>query len=187
MSELARWNNFYVIVGSAAAALIGLQFVAMALIASAPQDVTAEGGAAFGSPTVVHFGVTLFLSALLQAPWQTIAVAADVWGLLGLGGLVYSVIVTWRMIRQSAYKPVFEDWLFHSWLPLIAYSILAFSALACSSHPRQSLFAVGGGALLLLFDGIHNAWDNVAYHVLVRLPKQHARERRAQRQLQDRG
>jgi hypothetical protein len=84
------------------------------------------------------------------------------------------------MLRQRAYKPVFEDWLFHSWLPVIAYAILALSALACSSHAHQALFAVGGGALLLLFDGIHNAWDNVAYHVLVRLPKKHAQERRLQ-------
>jgi hypothetical protein len=180
MSELAKWSNFYVIVGSAAGALIGLQFVVMALIASTPQDISAEGGAAFGSPTVVHFGVALFLSALLQAPWQTIRVAGVVWGLMGLGGLIYSLIVTWRMLRQRAYKPVFEDWLFHSWLPVIAYAILALSALACSSHAHQALFAVGGGALLLLFDGIHNAWDNVAYHVLVRLPKKHAQERRLQ-------
>jgi hypothetical protein len=185
MSELAKWNNFYVIVGSAAGALIGLQFVVMALIASTPQDISAEGGAAFGSPTVVHFGVALFLSALLQAPWQTITFAAAVWGLMGLGGLVYSLIVTWRMLRQKTYKPVFEDWLFHSWLPLIAYAILAFSALACSSHARQALFAVGGGTLLLLFDGIHNAWDNVAYHVLVRLPKKHAEERRAKSEAAD--
>jgi hypothetical protein len=186
MSELAKWNNFYVIVGSAAGALIGLQFVVMALIASTPQDISAEGGAAFGSPTVVHFGVVLFLSALLQAPWQAIFVVAAVWGLIGLGGLVYALIVTWRMIRQNAYKPVLEDWLFHSWLPLVAYAILALSALACSSHARLALFAVGGGALLLLFDGIHNAWDNVAYHVLVRLPKKHADQRRAQSESTDR-
>jgi hypothetical protein len=30
---------------------------------------------------------------------------------------------------------------------------------------------VGGSALLLLFIGIHNAWDNVAYLVLVHAPK----------------
>ena len=33
MSEIAGWDSFYVIVGSAADALIGLQFVVMTLIA----------------------------------------------------------------------------------------------------------------------------------------------------------
>ena len=31
-----------------------------------------------------------------------------------------------------------------------------------------AVFVVGGAALLLLFIGIHNAWDTVTYHVFVR-------------------
>jgi hypothetical protein len=31
-----------------------------------------------------------------------------------------------------------------------------------------ALFLVAGAALLLLFIGIHNAWDAVIYHVFVR-------------------
>jgi hypothetical protein len=46
-----------------------------------------------------------------------------------------------------------------------AYAILALSALAAPSHTRESLFGVGAAALLLLFIGIHNAWDAVFYHV----------------------
>src|SRR6266568_2868587 len=42
MSELAEWDSFYVIVGSAAGALIGLQFVVMALIAERPQIPSPE-------------------------------------------------------------------------------------------------------------------------------------------------
>jgi hypothetical protein len=33
------------------------------------------------------------------------------------------------------------------------------------SHMREALFAVGA-ATLLLFIGIHNAWDSVVHHVL---------------------
>src|SRR5580693_6163043 len=112
MPELAKWDNFYVIVGSAAGALIGLQFVVLTLIADRPSTGSAEAGAAFGSPTVVHFGVVLFLSALLHAPWQTIIIAAVLWGVLGFGGVVYELIVIRRMRKQSAYEPVFEDWAF---------------------------------------------------------------------------
>jgi ABC-type transport system involved in multi-copper enzyme maturation permease subunit len=173
MTEIARWNNFYVIVGSSAGALIGLQFVVLTLIANRPSAGSAEAGAAFGSPTVVYFSVVLFLAALLQAPWQTITIAAALWGFLGFAGAVYTVIVARRMRKQSAYKPVFEDWLFHCGLPLAAYAILALSSFWTSSYTRESLFGVGAATLLLLFSGIHNAWDSVAYHVLVKLAGEH--------------
>jgi hypothetical protein len=167
MSELAKWDSFYVIVGSAAGALIGLQFVVITLIAERPPEDAAAAGAAFASPTIVHFGAVLFLSAILHAPWRTITFAAILWGLLGFGGVPYAVIVARRMRKQAAYKPEFEDWLFHVVLPLAAYAILALLAFAAASHTREALFGVGGAALLLLFTGIHNAWDSVAYHVLV--------------------
>jgi hypothetical protein len=31
------------------------------------------------------------------------------------------------------------------------------------SYPRRMLFLVGAMALMLLFTGIHNAWDTVTY------------------------
>lgn len=80
MSELAKWDSFYVIVGSAAGALIGLQFVVITLIAERPMAGAAEAGAAFSSPTVAHFGAALFLSLLLHAPWATIISAANTLG-----------------------------------------------------------------------------------------------------------
>ncbi len=46
--------------------------------------------------------------------------------------------------------------------------VLAISAYAAHSHARPALFLVGAAALLLLFIGIHNAWDAVTYHVFLR-------------------
>ncbi len=86
---------------------------------------------------------------------------------MGLGGAAYAVIVARRMRGQITYKPDFEDWQFHVLLPLAAYAILPLSALAAPSHAREALFGAGAAALLLLFIGIHNAWDAVAYHVFV--------------------
>ena len=167
MSELAEWGSFYAIVGSAAGALIGLQFVVMTLIAERPPIRAAEAGAAFATPTIVHFGAALLLSALLRAPWQTITIAAALWGLMGFSGVAYAVIVARRMRKQAVYQPQFEDWLFHVVLPLAAYAILALSPFTARSRTRESLFGVGAAALLLLFVGIHNAWDGVYYHVFV--------------------
>jgi hypothetical protein len=167
MPELAKWDTFYVIVGSAAGALIGLQFVVAALISERPPLRAEEAGAAFATPTIVHFAAALLLSAVLRAPWQTITVVAALWGLMGFSGAAYAVIVARRMGRQGVYQPEFEDWLFHAVLPLAAYAVLALSPFAAPSHTRGVLFGVGAAALLLLFIGIHNAWDSVAYHVFV--------------------
>jgi uncharacterized membrane protein len=165
MSTLAGWENFYVIVGSSAGALIGLQFVVITLIAERPGSRMAEASAAFATPSVVHFGIVLLLSALVSVPWNGIGIVGILWGFIGLGGVVYSIIVARRMREQAAYKPVFEDWMFHGLLPFAAYAVITLSAFAASSYAREAMFGIGGAALLLLFIGIHNAWDAVTYHV----------------------
>lgn len=72
------------------------------------------------------------------------------------------------MRRQDAYRPVFEDWLFHAVLPFAAYALLAATAFEARAHPRPSLFGVAGAVMALLLIAIHNAWDSAAYHVFVR-------------------
>jgi hypothetical protein len=169
MITLDGWRNFYGIVGSSAGALIGLQFVVMTLIANMPfTRSAAQAGGAFTTPTVVHFGVVLLLAAAGSAPWDGIAAVALLWGLVGLGGLAYVVIVAWRLRSQAFYRVVFEDWLFHVLLPLVSYAMLTASACATYADPYLALWLVGATALLLLFIGIHNAWDLVTYHVFVK-------------------
>jgi hypothetical protein len=166
MTALDGWGNLYVIVGSSAGALIGLQFVVMTMIANRPMSRDYDyAGDAFTTPTVVHFGIVLLLSAVGSAPLDGIAVVAAIWGLVGLAGVAY---VARRMGSQTAYQAVFEDRLFHVLLPLAAYATLAASACVAYPYPRPALLLVGAAALLLLFIGIHNAWDTVTYHVFVK-------------------
>ncbi|HET7766939.1 MAG TPA: hypothetical protein VFK92_17770 [Burkholderiales bacterium] len=169
LPELIEWESFYVIVGSAAGALIGLQFVVLTLLAEKPQLSTAEGGAAYLTPTIVHFGAVLLLSAVLRVPWHAIGGFALSWGVVGLAGIAYVAVVHRRLHRQPSYQAELEDWLFHSLLPFAAYALLAVSALASAFHEREALFGVAVSILVLLFCGIHNAWDVVAYHVFVRV------------------
>ena len=163
------WETFYVIVGSSAGALIGLQFVVITLIAGRPVgEGEAQASNAFTTPSVVHFGAVLLLSAAMCAPWEGLGAVSVLWGLAGLVGLVYVAVVARRMRAQTAYRPVFEDWLFHVLLPLAAYAVLAGAAFVERSSERPALFTVGAAALVLLFVGIHNAWDTVTHLVFVR-------------------
>jgi len=169
MPLLAEWDSFCVIVGSSAGALIGLQFVVMTLM-SERNIRSPDAGAAFGSPTVVHFSVVLFLSALLRAPWQSITSVEIMLGLFGVGGLVYAVIVLRRMLRQTVYQPVAEDWLFHLIRPFLSYVRLASTPFWGERHARLALFAVAAAARLLLFSGIRNSCDAVAFQVFNPIP-----------------
>lgn len=181
MTTLTEWSTFAQILGSAAGALTGLQFVSMALLADTPiKDGESEASGAFATPTVVHFATALFLAAVLSAPWLGFFAPALLWGATGFFGLVYTVTVVRRMRSQTAYHPVLEDWCFHAIMPVFAYTILAVSAATYRTHPRPALFAIAGAALLLLFIGIHNAWDNATFLVL-RRRTQTSQERRASR------
>ena len=165
----AGWDSFYVIVGAAAGALIGLQFVVLTLIAERPPEDAPAAGAAFATPTIVYFATTLLLSALARVPWQSVAHAAATWGFIGIAGAIYAFLVARRMRTQKAYRPVFEDWLFNVFIPLLAYAVLVAAALMAHSHTGEALFGAGAAALVLLFIGIHNAWDGVSYHVLANM------------------
>ncbi|MGD0095190.1 MAG: hypothetical protein ABSB60_01760 [Terracidiphilus sp.] len=173
MTPLTEWQNFYVVVGSSAGALIGLQFVVIALISGLIRTGTlAQGGQAFSTPAIVHMTAVLFLAAALCAPWHTILPLAVLVGSTGLAGVVYGIVVTLRLKRLALYRPEFEDWLFHAVLPLVAYSALVASAFAARWQLCRSLFCIAAAMLLLLLISIHNAWDSVTFHLFTREPEQ---------------
>jgi hypothetical protein len=167
---LAGWESYYVILGAAAAALTGLQFVVVALIADRPSEASPETMAAFGTPTVVHFCEALLISAILTAPWARLWSASLPLLASGLGGLGYALIVIRRARSQHKYQPVAEDWLWHVFLPLGSYVALTGAALGLSRHPVACLFTIGAVTLMLVFIGIHNAWDTVTYIATRRNP-----------------
>ena len=169
MPGFEEWESFYIVVGGAAGALIGLQFVVMTLLADRPRLASPEAGAAFATPNVVHFSAALLLSALMRVPWHGIEPAALAWGLVGFAGLIYLVIVIRRMRSQRTYKPDREDWTYHVVFPLIAYALLLVSAFTVRSHVEEAEMAVAAATLLQLFIGVHNSWDTIVYHVLVRM------------------
>ena len=165
-SPFSDWENFYVIVGSSAAALTGLQFVVIALIAESSAKTGGRAIAAFGTPTVVHFCAALLASAIVSAPWRSLANPALFIGGLGVAGVGYALVVTKRAREQTVYTPVLEDWLWHSILPFCAYGVMTVAAFVLRHDPERALFLVGAGVLLLLFIGIHNAWDTVTFVAL---------------------
>jgi hypothetical protein len=158
MPPLHEWNDFYVIVGSSAAALTGLMFVVIALGAER-HKITEEALQSFATPTVVHFCATLLIAGFVAMPGQTATSLAACLLAAGSAGLVYSPWVAVRARRQTDYAPVLEDWIWHVALPVVAYLVLFVTAILLRRGAAGALYGVAGSALLLLFIGIHNAWD----------------------------
>src|SRR5580704_809677 len=96
---LGPWQNFYVVIGSSAGALIGLQFVVIALLSGMRSRADVETIDAFGTPTVVHFGGALTIGVIMLAPWPAEFALCLALLLCGVHGVGYSVIVLRRALR----------------------------------------------------------------------------------------
>src|SRR5215212_2987992 len=124
-SPFSPWESFYVIIGSSAAALTGLQFVVIALGAESKNLGTERDINAFATPTIVHFCAVLLISAILSAPWPHIWPPAVLLAAAGIAGLNYTLIIVGRARRSTNYKPVLEDWIWHTGIPFLSYTALA--------------------------------------------------------------
>ena len=169
---LAEWESFYVIIGSSAAALTGLQFVVVALGAEARRLAGPESLEAFGTPTVVHFCAVLLIAAILSTPKHTSGTLSFCLLACGIAGLAYAVSVVRQARRQKGYAPVLSDWVWHGGLPILAYASFGVSGVIAVWRAEWALYVVAATSLLLLFIGIHNAWDAAVWITTPREPEQ---------------
>src|SRR5258708_35877677 len=101
VSPLTTWGNFYVIIGSSAAALTGLMFVVITLIAGARVQRSSGSLAAFGTPTVVHFCAALLVAAILSAPCDVLLNAGLLFAGCAHAAGTYGVSVARRGIQPA--------------------------------------------------------------------------------------
>ena len=161
-TRLSEWETFYVIIGSSAAALTGLQFVVIALISEASNIGGGEEEVkTFGTPTIVHFCAVLLIAAFCSIPHQTPTTLGVCMVITAIIALAYVANVTAHARRTRGYVPVMEDWIFHSITPGVSYAALLISGIGI--HQTWSLYVIAAAALLLLYTGIHNAWDTAMY------------------------
>lgn len=162
---LSDWQNFYMIIGTAAATLTGLMFVATSLAAGGDWNASTldAGIEAFNTPTVVHFGAVLLIAGVLSAPWRAFSTVALVLGLLDLAAVVYLMLIMRRMRRIAHYHVPLKDWLWYVFLPLGAYIVLLAATLVLPANPELALYIISAVMVVLLLVGLHNAWDLVTF------------------------
>ena len=141
---------------------------------SEPRDVVLwEGSSGHANPALERYVTDAARTRLKEMGFaiggqvnnfgRTVAVAL---GLSALAGIGYMIIVLRRLRVPSPYRAQLEDWIWHVVLPVLAYSTLLAAHLALRHDSHWAPYAIGGVALMLLFIGIHNAWDTVTYVVV---------------------
>lgn len=185
---LSNWQNFYMIMGTAAATLTGLMFVVTTLFAglNTHVEIANAGISAFNTPTVVQFCAVLLLAGIFCAPWQTFSTISLLLGLLSGIMVFYQIIVMQRMRRMPHYQSTLEDWLWYMVLPLLANIMFIIAAILLSKNPSLALYLVASAIMMLLLIGIRNAWDNVTFLALMR-SHSHSEDQATEKTHDDRG
>ncbi len=169
-SLFAPWETFYVIVGSSGGALTGLLFVVVALVADKRTPATDRGLSAFTTPSIFHFVLVMAIAALVTMPRHGLASLSVLLGVCAAVGATVTVTAVRRIMTFEQYEPVAEDWFFHGVAPGLCYAGLLVAAIALRPETELALYLIASATLLLLFIGIHNAWD-VALYSATNLPR----------------
>ena len=168
-SMLGPWHDFYSLVGTASATLVGLMFVAASVGTGVFTHERQVGLRTFLSPTVVAFSAVLATSLIWVLPVSSGGVPGVLLVSVGLLGVTYSWLVWRRMVHGGIAKAIdLEDRLWYAVVPAVAYSVLAIAGAALGIETAAACALLATGICLLLLAGIRNAWDMTTWIVLRR-------------------
>jgi hypothetical protein len=152
------WHDFFLLLGTASATLVGLMFIAISIGASIFKEENRPAIEVFLGPTVVHFTAALVFCILAIVPthgWHSLAGLA---GFIGLAGFFYSARV-WFRLALSRYEIDVIDRTFYAPLPTLAYLVLLFAAALFYQQSEWGFVAAAVGLMTLIVAAIRNAWD----------------------------
>ena len=154
---LDGWHEFYGLLGTAAAALVALLFVAATIGAGYLNAERASPTRTFTSPIVFHYTFVLFLSLVALVPVNTDRSLAIIVGVSAAGGLAYSSLILSRVLRSAVTD--IDDRLGYGASPVAAYAAALAAAVFIFNHSSVGPPLLAGALILLLLVNIRNAWD----------------------------
>lgn len=161
---LEGWEDFYLLIGSAAAALIGLLFVVSTLQNRVERSKALQGATLYMTPVVFHFAMIVVLSGTAMAPHlerQGVGVATSLWSAIGLvHGAV--ILVLFNRIKVSNQQHWSDVWCYAVG-PTVIYGVMALASWAVWSNVSCAAGVVAGIVVALLLLCIRNAWDLVTW------------------------
>jgi hypothetical protein len=160
---LAAWHDFFLMIGTASATLVGAMFVVVSI---GTGFLTRENAAAthvFLTSTVLHLSTILLGCAFVMVPiarWEAFAT------ILGIGstvGLVYSAMIGFHVNRRPDIE--FVDRVWYGAVPFLAYTLMVAGAPIVMTRWTLSLELLAVAFVLLLIASLRNAWDMILFIV----------------------
>jgi hypothetical protein len=165
LAEVVRpWHDFFALVGTASATLIGLLFVAASVGSGFFSLERQFAFRSFLSPTVVHFTCVLVACLIAISPLQSRMLFGDLIGADGLFGVVYAGVVWRRMVHHGISATIdLEDRIYYAALPAVGYTIMVAAGVAFIMRMELGCDVLAAAMGLLTLVGIRNAWDITAF------------------------
>jgi hypothetical protein len=168
---LLRWQNFYFMLGGAAAALLGLMFVAITLVMNLLNDENKSTFDTYTTPNIVYFASVILIASLMLVPVYTLPVfyaVVLIGGALGLGLAIFFVRrATLTALRAGNFNR--EDWFWICIMPIVSYVLLAMAAICLGTGLWPAGFSILPlGTLSLLVTAIANTWGIVIFVIYAR-------------------
>ena len=166
---LHEWHDFYVLLGTASATLVGLMFVAASIGATVFNEDHRGALQAFITPTVVHFAAVLFACLVNTMPihsWESLGALLAVGG---LAGVVYGGMVLTQLIIRHRFNVDLIDRMYYALIPTVAYVLALAAAILGFLHIAASAYVMAAALLTLLLAGLRNAWDMMLW-IMIRSP-----------------
>jgi hypothetical protein len=158
------WEDYYLMIGSSAGALIGLMFVVVTLTAGRDRAEVEHGKHLYTSPIVWHLAVILALSGAAAVPKMSMkifGVAALGLAILGFAWGIRSAVGIAR--RPGAPDAAGFDMFWYGLAPAIVYVGLGVAAFGMLSATAWGTTAIAAALMALLLVSIHAEWDLVTY------------------------
>src|SRR3954467_7460171 len=158
------WENFFLMVGGAAAVLIGLIFVVISLMHDRPRSSVLAGSKLYMGPIVLGVSFVLVLSALALTPGidrDEVAIATGIVALWGLARGFWSIIGI-RRLRTDREVHWTDPW-FYGVIPSVLYLALGAVALAFWNDWPWAHDGLAALTVALLLSAIRNEWALITW------------------------
>jgi hypothetical protein len=158
-----HWDSFFLLIGGAAGALIGLLFIVVTLMRSGDSGTLLRGASVFMTPTVAHLAIVLTVSALATAPGIPMAAAGAVFGASALVCVGFSARSLIMLAAGGVKATHWSDLWAYGVAPLAVSLALLASTLAIWFAPDWAARGIAASLIATLLMAIRNAWDLVTW------------------------
>src|SRR6266851_1325218 len=129
---LQGWHEFYGLLGTAAAALVALLFVAASIGTGFLSADRSSPTHTFTTPVVFHYTFVLFVSLLALVPIETDTSLGVIIGLSAAAAFAYSIFILIRVLRSAVTD--FDDRVGYGVCPPLGYAAALAAAVFIFEH-----------------------------------------------------